>query len=343
MSGWTRGSLLAALKAAGMASVLGGALVLGASPALADPDPAPGDPGVVAPPADPPAPAPPPLAAPPPLPFPPPAPPVPGLPGLAPDPLAVPVATGPAAGQNPTPFTGTAPFGTPSFVPKNGSTVGVGQPIIINFPGRVDDAGAAIDAVHVSSVPPVPGKFYWMTPTQLRWRPLSFWPAHTAVTVDAGGTVSSFQTGDTLTATADDSTHQLTVTRNGSVEKTIPMSMGMSAGNHQTPNGTYYVQEKMPSVVMDSSTYGVPVNSTYGYKVTVDLAVRFDNVGDFVHSAPWSVDDQGKRDVSHGCINISPTNAKWFFDNFGPGDPIIVKNSTGGDYKKNDGSSDWQS
>jgi lipoprotein-anchoring transpeptidase ErfK/SrfK len=251
------------------------------------------------------------------------------------------VAVGPADGQNPTPFTGAAPFGPPSFVPKNGSTVGVAQPIIINFPGRVDDAGAAIDAVHVSSVPPVPGKFYWMTPTQLRWRPLSFWPAHTAVTVDAGGTVSSFQTGDTLIATADDATHQLTVTRNGTVEKTIPMSMGMTSGNHQTPNGTYYVQEKMPSVVMDSSTYGVPVNSTYGYKVTVELAVRFDNVGDFVHSAPWSVDDQGKRDVSHGCINISPTNARWFFDNFGPGDPIIVKNSSGGDYKKNDGSSDW--
>jgi lipoprotein-anchoring transpeptidase ErfK/SrfK len=340
MSGWTRGSLFAALNAAGFAALL----VLGAGPALADPDPAPGDPGVVAAPADPPGP--PPLVAPPPPPpgdplAPPPANPL--APPPQPNPFAQPAAAGPAAGQNPTPFTGTAPFGPPSFVPANGSTVGVGQPIIINFPGRVDDAGAAIDAVHVSSVPPVPGKFYWMTPTQLRWRPLSFWPAHTAVTVDAGGTVSSFRTGDTLTATADDSTHQLTVTRNGTVEKTIPMSMGMSAGNHQTPNGTYYVQDKKPSVVMDSSTYGVPVNSTYGYKVNVDLAVRFDNVGDYVHSAPWSVDDQGKRDVSHGCINISPTNAKWFFDNFGAGDPIIVKNSSGGDYKKNDGSNDWQS
>ena len=71
------------------------------------------------------------------------------------------------------------------------------QPIIINFPGLVDDAGAAENAVHVSSVPPVPGKFYWKSPTQLRWRPLSFWPAYTAVTVDAGGTVSSFHTGDT--------------------------------------------------------------------------------------------------------------------------------------------------
>jgi lipoprotein-anchoring transpeptidase ErfK/SrfK len=258
-------------------------------------------------------------------------------PALADEPPA-----GPAAGQDPTPFTGEAPFGAPRFVPANGATVGVGQPIIINFPGPVDDSGAAEGAVHVSSEPPVPGKFYWMSPTQLRWRPLSFWPAHTAVTVDAGGTVSSFHTGDALVATADDATHQLTVTRNGTVEKTIPMSMGMTAGGHQTPNGTYYVQEKMPSVVMDSSTYGVPVNSAYGYKTTVELAVRFDDVGDFVHSAPWSVGDQGKRDVSHGCINISPANAKWFFDSFGAGDPIVVKNSSGGTYTRHDGSNDWQ-
>ncbi len=53
------------------------------------------------------------------------------------------------------------------------------------------------------------------------------------------------------------------------------------------------------------------------------------------------MDDQGKRNVSHGCINISPSNAKWFFDNFGTGDPIVVKNSTGS-YSKNDGSNDWQ-
>jgi lipoprotein-anchoring transpeptidase ErfK/SrfK len=115
----------------------------------------------------------------------------------------------------------------------------------------------------------------------------------------------------------------------------------MAAGGHQTPNGTYYVLDKKAKVVMDSSTYGVPVNSTYGYKVDVQDAVQFDNSGDFVHSAPWSVADQGKRDVSHGCINISPTNAKWFFTNFGAGDPIVVKNSVG-TYSKNDGSNDWQ-
>jgi lipoprotein-anchoring transpeptidase ErfK/SrfK len=161
------------------------------------------------------------------------------------------------------------------------------------------------------------------------------------VHVDAAGTQENFVTGDALQAVADDATHQLTVTRNGAVVQTFPMSMGMAAGGHQTPNGTYYVLDKKAKVVMDSSTYGVPVNSTYGYKVDVQNAVQFDNSGDYVHSAPWSVADQGKRDVSHGCINISPTNAQWFFDNFGAGDPIIVKNSTG-TYSKNDGSNDWQ-
>src|SRR5262249_14273801 len=67
MAGWTRGSLFAARKAAGVASILGWVLVLSAAPALADPvtDPPPGDPGVAAPPAEPPPP--------PPLPFPAPA------------------------------------------------------------------------------------------------------------------------------------------------------------------------------------------------------------------------------------------------------------------------------
>jgi lipoprotein-anchoring transpeptidase ErfK/SrfK len=244
-------------------------------------------------------------------------------------------------GQNPEPFTGAPPFVPPTFNPVNGSTVGVAEPIIINFARPIADQHMAEQAIHVSSTPPVSGKFYWLTASQVRWRPLSFWPAHTAVHVDAAGTQNNFVTGDALQATADDATHQLIVTRNGAVEQTFPMSMGMAAGGHQTPNGTYYVLDKKAKVVMDSSTYGVPVNSTYGYKVDVTDAVQFDNSGDYVHSAPWSVADQGKRDVSHGCINISPTNAKWFFTNFGAGDPIIVKNSVG-TYSKNDGSNDWQ-
>jgi lipoprotein-anchoring transpeptidase ErfK/SrfK len=344
MSRWTKGPLVAVLSAAGMTAVL----TLASGLALADPEPAPPPaPGVDAPPppVDPAAAPPPPadpLAAPPP--------PLPGVPAPAPpagDPLAPPAATpaaapaGPVVGQNPAPFTGAPPFVPPTFNPVSGSTVGVGEPIIINFARPIADQPMAQQAIHISSTPPVSGKFYWLTPSQVRWRPLSFWPAHTAVHVDAAGTQENFVTGDSLVATADDATHTLTVTRNGTVEQTFPMSMGMAAGGHQTPNGTYYVLDKKAKVVMDSSTYGVPVNSSWGYKVNVEDAVQFDNSGDYVHSAPWSVADQGKRDVSHGCINISPSNAKWFFTNFGTGDPIVVKNSVG-TYSKNDGSNDWQ-
>ncbi|MDT5206981.1 MAG: hypothetical protein QOD34_3617 [Mycobacterium sp.] len=349
MSRWTKGPVAAALSAVGLAA----GLMLGSGMAVADPEPAPPAPGVDAPAPPPGDPAPPPadpLAGQPPNPA---VPPQPGAPlavppaGPAATPPGGPAATpatapsGPVVGQNPEPFTGSPPFVPPTFNPVNGATVGVAEPIIINFGRAIADRPMAEQAIHVSSTPPVSGKFYWLTPNQVRWRPLSFWPAHTAVHVDAAGTQNNFVIGDALQATADDATHQLIVTRNGAVEQTFPMSMGMAAGGHQTPNGTYYVLDKKAKVVMDSSTYGVPVNSTYGYKVDVQDAVQFDNSGDYVHSAPWSVGDQGKRDVSHGCINISPTNAKWFFTNFGAGDPIVVKNSVG-TYSKNDGSNDWQ-
>jgi lipoprotein-anchoring transpeptidase ErfK/SrfK len=85
----------------------------------------------------------------------------------------------------------------------------------------------------------------------------------------------------------------------------------------------------------------VPVNSPQGYKVHVQLAVRIDNSGNFVHSAPWSVGDQGKRNVSHGCINLAPANAQWFYDNFGSGDPVVIKGSVG-TYNQPDGAQDWQ-
>jgi lipoprotein-anchoring transpeptidase ErfK/SrfK len=344
-----RGRLATAIFAAGLV----GGLALGNPSALADPDvappPAPIDPAAApVPPPDPFAPPPAdPLAVPPPAdPAAPPAPPPFALPNpFAPaDPLAAAPAVipeGTPAGQNPTPYTGPPVFAPPTFNPTNGSKAGAAKPIYINFARPIADRALAEQAIHISSVPPVPGRFYWTSDTQVRWRPQDFWPAGTVVNIDASGTKSSFTVPEQLVATVDDATHQMTVMRNGKLEKTIPVSMGMSAGGHTTPNGTYYVLEKFPHIVMDSSTYGVPVNSANGYKVDVDLAVRIDNSGNFVHSAPWSVADQGKRNVSHGCINISPENAKWFYDNFGSGDPIVIKNSKGL-YNQPDGASDWQ-
>ena len=326
------------------AAGLVGGMVVGSPAAWADPDVNP-DPSAIdaQQPVEQPAPEP----APAPFGFPPPADPMapPAADPLAP-PAAGPLAAAPTvipagtpAGQDPTPYTGPPVFAAPSFNPLNGSMVGVAKPIYINFARPIANRQMAQAAVHVSSVPPVPGKFYWLSDTQLRWRPIDFWPANTVVNVDAGGAKSSFRTGESLVATVDNTTHQMQVVRNGTLEKTFPVSMGEKG--HDTPNGTYYVLEKFPSIVMDSATYGVPSTSAQGYKLTVQNAVRIDNSGNFVHSAPWSVADQGKRNVSHGCINLSAANAQWFYDNFGSGDPIVVKNSVG-TYSQNDGAQDWQ-
>ncbi|MGY4710617.1 L,D-transpeptidase [Mycolicibacterium sp. CBM1] len=337
-----KGAVAAALCVAGLAA----GISLGSGSAWADPDQAPVDPAVVdAPPVEvlpaPDQPLPPPDSA---------AMPDPGIPAADPavspslDPLAAQqaaAAAGPVKGQNPLPYTGDPVFAPPSFNPVNGALVGVAKPIIINFARPIANRPLAESAIHISSVPPVPGAFYWTTDTQVRWRPYSFWPANTVVNIDASGAKSSFRVGDALVATVDDKTHQMTVTKNGTVLKTFPVSMGKPDGKHETKNGTYYVLEKFPDIIMDSSTYGVPNTSPEGYKLKVQWAVRIDNSGAFVHSAPWSVADQGKRNVSHGCINLSPDNAKWFYDNFGSGDPIVVKNSVG-TYNNPDGADDWQ-
>ena len=329
--------LATAVVAAGMV----GGFVIGSPSAWADPEVNPDPAAIDSLPVE--QPAPPPFGeAPPPAPlpfgFPPPA--DPNAPAPF-NPLAAPtvIPAGTPAGQDPTPYTGPPVFAAPSFNPSNGSMVGVAKPIAINFARPIADRQMAQSAVHVSSVPAVPGKFYWLSDTQLRWRPIDFWPANTTVNIDAGGAKSTFRTGESLVATIDNATHQMEVMRNGKLEKTFPVSLGKSGND--TPNGTYYVLEKFNDIVMDSSTYGVPVNSAQGYKLKVQDAVRIDNSGIFVHSAPWSVADQGKRNVSHGCINLSAANAQWFFDNFGSGDPIVVKNSVGL-YSQNDGAQDWQ-
>ena len=143
------------------------------------------------------------------------------------------------------------------------------EPIIINFARPIADRRMAEQAIHVSSIPPVSGKFYWLTPTpgalapaQLLARP------HRGARRRGAAPSRDFVTGDALMATADDATHQLTVTRNGDGgEDHSRCRWAWRPAVTRRPNGTYYVLDKKAKVVMDSSTYGVPVNSTYGYKV----------------------------------------------------------------------------
>ncbi len=232
-----------------------------------------------------------------------------------------------------------ANFAPPSINIADGEVVGVAQPIIITFKEPVADHATAEQAIKITSSKPAPGHFYWRGDKQVRWRPDEFWPDNTDVQVQAGGTTSSFRIGDAFVSTADDETHTITVTRNGEVVKEMPTSMGKP--KHETPNGTYIVGEQQRKMIMDSSTYGVPITDPEGYKLEVEYATRISNSGIFVHAAPWSVAQQGVSNASHGCLNVSTEDAQWFFENVRRGDPVIVQNTQGGTLSASDGLGDW--
>ncbi|MEU7763739.1 L,D-transpeptidase [Nocardia sp. NPDC049190] len=232
-----------------------------------------------------------------------------------------------------------ANFAPPSINIADGDVVGIAQPIIISFKEPVADRTTAEQAIQITASKPAPGHFYWRGDQQVRWRPDTFWPDNTDVQVQAGGTTSSFRIGDAFVTTADDNTHTITITRNGEVVKEMPTSMGKP--KHETPNGTYIVGEQLRKMTMDSSTYGVPVTDPEGYKLEVEYATRISNSGIFVHAAPWSVAQQGVSNSSHGCLNVSTEDAKWFFENAHRGDPVLVENTQGGTLSTSDGLGDW--
>jgi lipoprotein-anchoring transpeptidase ErfK/SrfK len=137
-----------------------------------------------------------------------------------------------------------------------------------------------------------------------------------------GNFKSSFETGSAVVGVADIDAHTFTVSIDGQVVRTMPASMGKP--KHPTPVGNFTALAKEKSVVMDSRTIGIPLSDPEGYKLTVSDAVRVTWGGVYVHSAPWSVGSQGYANVSHGCINLSPDNAAWYFDKVSVGDPIII-------------------
>ncbi|MGP3709154.1 L,D-transpeptidase family protein [Gordonia paraffinivorans] len=131
-------------------------------------------------------------------------------------------------------------------------------------------------------------------------------------------------------ALADDKAHTIWWWKDGEIVKKMPISMG--SDKHPTPNGVYHTKEKYRDMYMDSSTYGVPVDSAEGYRTYVEYATRMSWDGIFIHAAPWSVEQQGVSNVSHGCINVSTENGKWVYDNIPRGTPIVVRGTIGGQY-----------
>lgn len=234
-----------------------------------------------------------------------------------------------------------------------GGTYGVGQPVVVYFNHPVQDRKAVQKRLHVQSDPVVHGAWHWMTDNVVHWRPRHFWPAHTKVSVSvdlgdrwlhgqwgAADHHTSFHIGDSQISTVDVTGHTMVVRQNGAVVQTIPVSTGRE-DKYPTAGGIHIALSKAPKVIMDSATVGIPRNSPDGYYEKVFWDVRISNGGEFVHAAPWSVSDQGVTNVSHGCVNISPAAARWFYYFSQVGDVVNVIHSARPPDLGDAGMADW--
>ncbi len=69
--------------------------------------------------------------------------------------------------------------------PLDRSTVGVGMPVILRFPEPVTRKAEVERRLEISSSRPVTGSWSWVSDTEVHYRPETYWPAHTEVTVRA--------------------------------------------------------------------------------------------------------------------------------------------------------------
>lgn len=203
--------------------------------------------------------------------------------------------------------------------PAPGALVGIAEPVTVRFARPVTDRAAAERSISVNSLE---GTFTWKSESVVEWKSRNRLPASSHLQVTAGGVRTQFDTDPGILSEGNMTTHTFTVFVPG--QPPHPMRASMGRPGRETPEGIFPVMEKLRMVVMDSRTIGIPLDDPDGYLIRGEFAERLTPDGVFVHSAPWSVDQQGVANVSHGCINLAPDDAEWYFNTVNEGDPVAM-------------------
>ncbi|MEV4947183.1 Ig-like domain-containing protein [Streptomyces sp. NPDC053755] len=245
------------------------------------------------------------------------------------------------------------------YTPEDGSTVGVGMPVSINFTRGITDPEAVERAIKVTAEPSVPVEGHWFGNDRLDFRPQEYWAAGTKVTVELNldgvegrpGVYGkqkkkiSFTIGRRQVSTVDAGAKTMKVERDGKIIRTIPITAG--APSTTTYNGQMVISEKYKVTRMNGATVGF--GGEYDIK-DVPHAMRLSTSGTFVHGNYWaSAGTFGSSNVSHGCVGLrdargagdGSTPAAWFYDRSLIGDVVIVKNSKDKQIQPDNGLNGW--
>ena len=233
---------------------------------------------------------------------------------------------------------------------KKGHAYGAGQPVIIAFSRAVNKA-AAEKAIEITTSPAVEGKFYWPDGKTVHWRPAKYWAGGTSITVNVnvhgvrlGNGVYGEKNASTRFAIArqlitiiDNRKHVANVYIDGKLKRTMKCSLGKGGsttgtnGQHisyWTTGGPHVVLSKERVHSMSSASYGItdPNDPNYYGAEDIEYCTRITYSGEFLHAAPWN-HSLGRANLSHGCVNLSVSDARWVYENFMIGDVVDIRNS----------------
>ncbi|WP_019544907.1 L,D-transpeptidase [Streptomyces sulphureus] len=245
------------------------------------------------------------------------------------------------------------------FTPEDGSKVGAGMPVSLNFNRSIADREAVERAVSVTADPKVEIEGHWFGDRRLDFRPEEYWASGTDVTLklDLNGVEGAngvygtqrktvkFSVGRQQVSVVDAKKKTMVVKRDGKKIKTIPITSGTD--ENPTYNGKMVISEKHKVTRMNGETVGF--GGEYDIK-DVPHAMRLSTSGTFIHGNYWTPQGQfGQVNASHGCVglfdkrggNSSSTPGAWFYENSLVGDVVEVKNSNDETIKPDNGLNVW--
>ncbi|MFC9729318.1 Ig-like domain-containing protein [Streptomyces roseolus] len=251
-----------------------------------------------------------------------------------------------------------------NFTPEDGSTVGVGMPVSINFNKAITDKKAVQGGIKVSSSSGQEVVGHWFNATRIDFRPDDYWKAGSTVTLklDLDGVEGAkgvfgvqqktvtFKVGRSQVSTVDVATKTMTVKRDGKVIRTIPISAG--SPENTTYNGQMVISEKFKETRMNGATVGFTDSDGKGEYDIKDVphAMRLSTSGTFIHGNYWGARSIfGSVNTSHGCVGLADVKgagdpkqmAAWFYDQSMIGDVVIVKNSKDKTIAPDNGLNGW--
>ncbi|MGH3783481.1 MAG: Ig-like domain-containing protein [Pseudonocardiaceae bacterium] len=172
------------------------------------------------------------------------------------------------------------------------ATYGVAMPIALTFSSKVSDKAAVERALSVQTSVPTEGSWAWLDDTTVHWRPKTYFTPNTQIRVTA---------------------------------KLYGLSLGNGAYGQQDLSSSFSIGR--PYLLKGATQ----THQLVGYANGVQVADYRASYG--LDSDPRRVTRSGThvvmaKNVSHGCINLSPSAAKAVFDAVLPGDPVEITGSS---------------